>query len=33
MINFLTGCFCGAAICFMAMCFAFFMHGGGDDNE
>lgn len=31
MINYLTGCFTGAAVCFMAMCFAFFMHGGGDE--
>ena len=30
MANFLTGCFTGAVICFMAVFFAFFIHGGGD---
>ena len=32
MANFLTGCFCGAAICFMAMVFAFYTHGGGGNE-
>ena len=33
MANFLTGCFTGAAVCFVAMCMAFLTHKGDDDDE